>query len=154
MRQDLSYVLMSPLLLKTHWRRRAVGRDLWLSHPMGFEEGERTRGVCNWGHPWGSGYFKTVLNVIELHCSIIVDARDFNDGIKCVKNIFWLRLLVLWFMLRCAILSWQTWHIWMMGYTVKLSHIQCEWIIDCRCTFFSENLSPWINVSAVLEYSS
>lgn len=30
-REDLNCVLVSPLLLKTHWR------DLFLSHPVGFE---------------------------------------------------------------------------------------------------------------------
>jgi hypothetical protein len=35
---DLLLIVLSPcLLLKTHWRRRPEERDLWLSHPMGFE---------------------------------------------------------------------------------------------------------------------
>jgi hypothetical protein len=29
------------LLLKTHWRRRSEGRDLWLSYPVGFKEAKR-----------------------------------------------------------------------------------------------------------------
>lgn len=30
--------LLSPLLLKTHWKRRPERRVLWLFHPMGFEK--------------------------------------------------------------------------------------------------------------------
>lgn len=33
-----SFLLSPHLLLKTHWKRRSEGRDLWISHPMGFEE--------------------------------------------------------------------------------------------------------------------
>ena len=34
-------VLSRCFLLKTHWRRRSAGRDLWLSHAMGFEKEAR-----------------------------------------------------------------------------------------------------------------
>ena len=37
----------SQLQSQIYWR--SEGWDLWLSHPMGFEEGER--GVCNWDCP-------------------------------------------------------------------------------------------------------
>jgi hypothetical protein len=29
------------LLLKTDWKRRSEGKELWLSHVMGFEKGTR-----------------------------------------------------------------------------------------------------------------
>ena len=35
-------VLSPRFLLKTHWWRRSEGRDLWLSHPMGFEKETRS----------------------------------------------------------------------------------------------------------------
>ena len=70
-------ILSTRPIPKTHWRRRSAGRDLWLSHPMGF--GARSMQLS----------FSPCLLVFSMHSSHWHVKRTVSDigtyyGVMCI----------------------------------------------------------------------